>query len=89
MHWQILTNGIYRSIEHRGIVNSEKERISIATFHRPQMNKVIGPIPSLVTPERPVMFKNIGVADYLNAFLKRELQGKSHMDVIRIQNQIV
>ncbi|RDX65823.1 Protein SRG1, partial [Mucuna pruriens] len=85
---EILTNGIYRSIEHRGIVNSEKERISIATFHRPQMNSVIGPITSLVTSERPALFNRIGIADYLNAFLKRELQGKSHMDVIRIQNEI-
>ncbi|KAL2349076.1 hypothetical protein Fmac_003076 [Flemingia macrophylla] len=85
---EILTNGIYRSIEHRGIVNSEKERISIATFHRPQMNKLISPVPSLVTPERPALFKRIGVADYLNGFFKRELQGKSYMDVIRIQNEI-
>ncbi|KAL3033075.1 hypothetical protein AAZX31_02G118000 [Glycine max] len=85
---EILTNGIYRSIEHRGIVNSEKERISIAMFHRPQMSRVIGPAPSLVTPERPALFKRIGVADYLNGFLKRELKGKSYMDVIRIQNEI-
>ncbi|KAK7307008.1 hypothetical protein VNO77_39692 [Canavalia gladiata] len=85
---EILTNGIYRSIEHRGIVNSMKERISIAGFHRPQMDKVIGPVPSLVTPERPALFQRIGVADYLNGFLKRELQGKSYMDVIKIQNTI-
>ncbi|XP_061340690.1 protein SRG1-like [Gastrolobium bilobum] len=85
---EILTNGIYRSIEHRATINSKKERISIATFHRPQMSKVIGPIPSLVSPERPALFKSIGVADYYKAFLSRELQGKSLLDVIRIQNEI-
>ncbi|KAJ1412069.1 Oxoglutarate/iron-dependent dioxygenase [Sesbania bispinosa] len=84
---EILTNGIYRSIEHRAVVNSEKERISIATFHRPQMNKVIGPTPSLITPERPALFKRIGVADYYNGFLSREVRGKSYMDVVRIQNE--
>ncbi|CAA7053109.1 unnamed protein product [Microthlaspi erraticum] len=30
---QIVTNGTYRSIEHRGVVNSEKERLSVALFH--------------------------------------------------------
>ncbi|KAL4315977.1 hypothetical protein HN51_069958 [Arachis hypogaea] len=43
-------NGIYRrSIEHLATVNSENKRISIATFHRPEMNKIIRPTPSLVT----------------------------------------
>ncbi|XP_057448038.1 protein SRG1-like [Lotus japonicus] len=84
---EILTNGIYQSIEHRATINSsEKARISIATFHRPLMNKVIGPTPSLVTPERPALFKSIVVEDYYRAFFLRKLQGKSLLDVIRIEN---
>lgn len=82
-----MTNGTYRSIEHRATVNSKKERISIATFHRPQISRIIGPTPTLVTPERPALFKRIGVTDYLNGFLSRELQGKSYMDVVRIQKE--
>ncbi|XP_004490337.1 protein SRG1-like [Cicer arietinum] len=81
---EILTNGIYRSIEHRATVNSKKERISIATFHRPQRNKVIGPTPSLVTPERPAMFKTLSVQEYYKAFFSRKLEGKSCLDSIRI-----
>ncbi|KAG5079857.1 hypothetical protein JHK86_003922 [Glycine max] len=83
---EILTNGIYRSIEHRATINSEKQRISIATFHGPQMNKIIGPTPSLVTPDRPALFKRIGVADYYKGYFSRELNGKSYLDVVRIQN---
>ncbi|XP_061345872.1 protein SRG1-like [Gastrolobium bilobum] len=83
---EILTNGIYRSIEHRATINSDKERISIATFHRPQMNRVIGPTASLITPERPALFKRIGVADYYKGYFSRELQGKSYIDVVRIKN---
>jgi isopenicillin N synthase-like dioxygenase len=81
---QILTNGIYRSIEHRAIINSKNERISIAAFHRPQMSRDIGPTPTLITAERPALFKRIGVADYLNGFMLRKLQGKSYIDVVRI-----
>ncbi|CAK8567161.1 unnamed protein product [Lathyrus sativus] len=84
---EILTNGVYRSIEHRATVNSKKERISIAAFHRPQMCKVIGPISTLVTPERPALFKTIRVEDYYKAFFSRQLQRKSCLDLIRIQNE--
>ncbi|KEH17522.1 putative thebaine 6-O-demethylase [Medicago truncatula] len=84
---EILTNGIYRSIEHRATVNSEKARISIAAFHRPQMSKVIGPTQKLVTPERPALFKTITVEDYYKAFFSRKLQGKSCIDLMRIQNE--
>ncbi|XP_058785842.1 protein SRG1-like [Vicia villosa] len=84
---EILTNGIYRSIEHRATVNAKNKRISIAAFNRPQMSKVIGPTPSLITAERPAMFNRIGVVDYLNGFLSRKLQGKSFLDVVRIQSE--
>ncbi|XP_058761420.1 protein SRG1-like [Vicia villosa] len=84
---EILTNGIYRSIEHRATINAKNERISIAAFNRPQMSKVIGPTPSLITAERPAMFNRIGVVDYLNGFMSRKLQGKSYLDVVRIQRE--
>ncbi|RDX97852.1 Protein SRG1, partial [Mucuna pruriens] len=83
---EILTNGIYRSIEHRATINSNMERISIATFHRPQMNRIVGPTQSLITPERPAQFKRIGVADYYRRYFSRELQGKSCLDVVRIKD---
>ncbi|KAL2349077.1 hypothetical protein Fmac_003077 [Flemingia macrophylla] len=84
---EILTNGIYRSAEHRAIVNHVKERMSLATFHRPDLNRVIGPVPSLVKPGRPAMYKRIGVADYYKGYFSRELKGKSYLDTVRIQNE--
>ncbi|KAK7307009.1 hypothetical protein VNO77_39695 [Canavalia gladiata] len=84
---EILTNGIYQSIEHRATINSKKERISIATSHRPQMSRVIGPTPSLVTIEKPALFKRIVVGDYNKTFFSRRLQGKSCLDDMRVQNE--
>ncbi|KAI3456078.1 hypothetical protein Pfo_012741 [Paulownia fortunei] len=57
---EIVTNGTYRSIEHRATVNSEKERLSIATFLSPKLDGELGPAPSLFTPETPAKFKRIG-----------------------------
>jgi isopenicillin N synthase-like dioxygenase len=83
-----MTNGIYRSIEHRVMVNSEKERMSIATFHNPHMGGYVGPIPSLVTPERPALFRTITAEDFLSGYLSSKIKGKSYLDVVRIQKEI-
>ncbi|PNX90221.1 protein SRG1-like, partial [Trifolium pratense] len=50
---EIITNGIYKSVEHRAKVNSKKERISLATFYGPSFEAILAPTPSLVTQERP------------------------------------
>ncbi|KAF5475232.1 hypothetical protein F2P56_007062 [Juglans regia] len=86
---EIVTNGTYRSIEHRATVNSEKERLSIATFYSPKLDGDMGPAPSLISPERsPALFKRIGVADYLRDHFSKELRGKSYLDTMRIiQNE--
>lgn len=45
---QILTNGQYKSNEHRAIVHAETDRISLAAFHSPTEEAIIGPLPELV-----------------------------------------
>lgn len=81
---EIVTNGNYKSIEHRAVVNSEKERLSIATFHSPNIDGVLGPAPSLITTETPALFKSLGVAEYYKRFLGRKLHEKSNLDDLRI-----
>ncbi|XP_027341595.1 protein SRG1-like isoform X1 [Abrus precatorius] len=84
---EIMTNGIYRSIEHRATVNSEMERLSIATFYSPRQDVLIGPLPSLITKQTPAQFKSIGTKQYFKDFFARKLEGKSHRDVMRIKHQ--
>ncbi|WJX52869.1 hypothetical protein P8452_38933 [Trifolium repens] len=81
---EIITNGIYPSIEHRAIVNSEKERISLATFYGPDMQAMLAPAPSLVTKERPAQFRRISVMDHFNGYFAQELRGKSYLNEMRI-----
>lgn len=81
---QIVSNGIYRSIEHRATVNSRKERMSIATFYSPKLEGDMGPAPSLITPQTPALFRRIGVVDYFRGLFSRELRGKSYIDVLRV-----
>ncbi|WMV15689.1 hypothetical protein MTR67_009074, partial [Solanum verrucosum] len=84
---EIVTNGIYKSIEHRAIVNEDKERISIATFFSPKLDGDLGPAASLLTPQSPAQYRRIGVADYFKGYFSRELVGKSYIDTLRIGNE--
>ncbi|XP_061344649.1 protein SRG1-like isoform X1 [Gastrolobium bilobum] len=81
---EIITNGIYRSIKHRATVNSEKERLSIATFNSPRQDGVIGPAASLITEETPARFKRVEVKEYFKGLFARKLDGKSYIDSLRI-----
>ncbi|KAK2368270.1 protein SRG1 [Trifolium repens] len=81
---EIITNGIYRSIEHRATVNSEKERISIATFYTSKHDGEIGPAKSLINEVTPARFKRIGLKEYLKNLFARKLDGKSFLDSLRI-----
>lgn len=81
-----MTNGIYRSIEHRATVNSEKERLSIAMFHGLKQDSIVGPMESLITEKTPPRFKKVGVEEYLKKFFARKLEGKSFIDDMRLDH---
>ncbi|CAJ1932773.1 unnamed protein product [Sphenostylis stenocarpa] len=84
---EVVTNAIYRSIEHRAVVNSWKERFTIATFSGPEWNGNIGPAPSLVTPQTPPLFKTIDVVDFYQGYLSPQHRGKSFINnVLRIHH---
>ena len=46
--WKIVTNGKYKSAMHRGRVNKESKRVSIASLHGPAFDTVVTPSPELV-----------------------------------------
>ncbi|CAH8304201.1 unnamed protein product [Eruca vesicaria subsp. sativa] len=81
---EIITNGTYKSIEHRGIVNSEKERLSVATFHGMGMGKVVSPLKSLVERQKAALFRSVTIEEFLKVVFSRKLDGKAFLDVWRI-----
>ncbi|KAK9676106.1 hypothetical protein RND81_11G054500 [Saponaria officinalis] len=56
---EIMSNGIFKSVEHRVKSNPEKDRISFAMFFSPDHEKEIGPLNELVTEDRPALYKPI------------------------------
>ncbi|KAE8730766.1 Thebaine 6-O-demethylase [Hibiscus syriacus] len=82
---EIVSNGIYPTIQHRATVNSVKERLSIATVYSPRLDGDVCPAPSLISPQNQPLFRRIGVADYFKNLYTRELHGNAYLEFLRVQ----
>ena len=67
-------------------MNSEKERLSVATFYNPKYDGEIGPATSFITEEKPAKFKRITVKEYVKGLFARELDRKSYLDLMRLEH---
>ncbi|KAK1378007.1 Fe2OG dioxygenase domain-containing protein [Heracleum sosnowskyi] len=85
---EVLSNGVYKSVEHRAVTNQKKSRISIATFFIPEDELEIGPLDTMVDEDhRPRMYKNVKYIDYLRYTLGRKMEGKNHIDILKLDNE--
>ncbi|KAK9927371.1 hypothetical protein M0R45_024560 [Rubus argutus] len=72
---EILSNGKYKSILHRGLVNKEKVRISWAVFCEPPKEKIIlKPLPETVSEEEPAIFPPRTFSEHIQHKLFRKSQ---------------
>ncbi|XAR70598.1 (S)-norcoclaurine synthase [Bertholletia excelsa] len=81
---EITGNGEYSSIEHRPMVNLDKERLSIAGFHSPNMSAVVGHFTDLVK-EGGAKYKTLDHKEYMKMVVSSKLDGKSLLDYTRIK----
>ncbi|QCE08861.1 protein SRG1-like [Vigna unguiculata] len=79
---EIMTNGIFKSPMHRVLVNSKRERISVAMFYTPEPNKEIGPEQGLVNEEQPKLFKK--VKDYADTHWEYYQRGTRAIHVAKV-----
>lgn len=64
---QIMTNGIYKSPMHRVVTNTERLRMSLASFIEPEPEREIGPVEDLIDEQRPRIYrivKDYGAINY-------------------------
>nr|XP_016474405.1 PREDICTED: probable 2-oxoglutarate/Fe(II)-dependent dioxygenase [Nicotiana tabacum] len=84
---EIVSNGVYRSIEHRAVVNSNKERLTLATFNIFNLDSELGPAHSLIGPHNPTKFRSVRVDKFLQEFFARKLDGKLFIDCMRLETK--
>ncbi|EER98258.1 hypothetical protein BDA96_02G091100 [Sorghum bicolor] len=75
---EIMSNGKYKSVEHRVTINANQERLTISAFHFPSLDGVVAPM-TTITEER-ILYKTMGVEEYLKIFMSNKLEGKSALD---------
>ncbi|KAG5526051.1 hypothetical protein RHGRI_032369 [Rhododendron griersonianum] len=80
-HLEILSNGRYKSIKHRAVVNNKATRISIASPLGPSLDTVVSPAPELMEREnRPAAYLPMKYKD----FMDRQVEGKPVFDSVRL-----
>lgn len=79
---QILTNGKYRSVEHRVVVNNSCERLSLACFVNPGNDTMVAPLPELVPKDELPAYNAMTFKQY-RAFIRNGgTNGKATLDAI-------
>ncbi|KAJ8623826.1 hypothetical protein MRB53_032356 [Persea americana] len=61
---EILSNGRYKSVEHRVIASSTKARVSVLIFVNPGSSTVIGPLPGLPEKDGKTVYRKLMVGEY-------------------------
>ncbi|XP_068666715.1 jasmonate-induced oxygenase 2-like [Aristolochia californica] len=78
---EIVTNGVYKSADHRASVNGERERMSLVVFINPEGEKMIGPIDEMVKMSGgSKIFDEMSYNEYRQFIRKLGVQGKSILE---------
>lgn len=81
---EIITNGNYRSAQHRAIANANKARLSVATFHDPAKTMKISPASALVTESFPPRYCQIVYGEYVSSWYTKGPEGKRNIDALML-----
>jgi len=83
---QVVSNGRFRSVEHRAVTNASTARISIPTFYGPSNDAFIAPAPSMVDEEHPPLYRGYKFEEFWEIFWSQGLKRKTVLDHFKIEN---
>ncbi|XP_021891510.1 feruloyl CoA ortho-hydroxylase 1 isoform X1 [Carica papaya] len=81
---QILSNGRYRSAEHRVRTTSSQARVSVPIFIIPKSTEKIAPLPEAVERDGVAYYREFLYQDYRNNFFGNKHEGKKSLDFAKI-----
>ncbi|KAH9697602.1 2-oxoglutarate-dependent dioxygenase 19 [Citrus sinensis] len=84
-HIEILSNGKYKSVVHRAVVNNKMTRVSLAIANGPSLDTVVEPSKELIErqSEAPA-YIGIKYKDFLELQQSNQLDNKSVLDRVRV-----
>lgn len=78
-----MSNGRYKSVWHRAIVNSNNERISVASFLCPGDGAVLSPAEKLTEDGTPAIYKSFTYDEYYKRFWSRNLDQEHCLELFK------
>ena len=81
---EVLSNGQYKSVIHRAIVNEDEKRFSIASLHSLAMDKKIGPALELVDDQHPKAYKEFSFREFLEFLSCNEVSKGRFLDTLKL-----
>lgn len=75
---EIITNGQYRSAQHRAITNANRARLSVATFHDPAKTMKVSPVFD------PPRYSQVNYGAYVSSWYTKGPEGKRNIDALLI-----
>ncbi|XP_057836576.2 LOW QUALITY PROTEIN: protein DMR6-LIKE OXYGENASE 1 [Cryptomeria japonica] len=82
---KVVSNGRFKSAEHRAVTNKTTARISIPTFYGPSFDSFIAPAASMVDEEHPALYRGYKNEEYMRIFWSQGLEGKGILDRFKIE----
>ncbi|XP_048611025.1 probable 2-oxoglutarate-dependent dioxygenase SLC1 isoform X1 [Brassica napus] len=85
-HLEIFSNGRYKSVLHRVLVNSTKPRISVASLHSFPLTSVVKPSPKLIDEHNQPQYMDTDFATFLQYISTREPKWKNFLESRKIHH---
>ncbi|KAJ1702278.1 hypothetical protein LUZ63_002057 [Rhynchospora breviuscula] len=80
---EVLSNGIYKSIEHRAMINTQHPRISLVAFHGPDNSLMLRPLPEVVGDGK-LNYGSVSYQEFMKALFNKKLEGKSVIEKLKL-----
>ncbi|KAL8238138.1 hypothetical protein R6Q59_019219 [Mikania micrantha] len=77
---QIMSNGKYKSVEHRVSANGSHNRISVPIFVNPKASDIIEPFQEVLQSGEKPVHKHLLYSDHVKHFFRKAHDGKATID---------
>lgn len=73
---EVMTNGRYKSVEHRAVTSQERARLSVALFYSTGIDAEVAPSSKIVDEDQKLVYRKFIHEEYIRYYLSRQLKGK-------------
>ena len=84
---QLISNDIYKSVEHRVLANHRGPRVSVACFFTLfyPSTRMYGPVKELLSENKPPIYKETTLKDFTASYINKGLDGNSRLTQFKLQ----